>query len=121
MEVKETQSKTLVAKEYKELGPISFEEKSILIVFFLAAVLWVFRNDINIGILTMPGWSRLLPYPDLIDDGTVAIAMAIILFLIPTRSKGVKSLSIIDVNVFKKIPWDIVLLFGGGFALVAAE
>lgn len=109
--------RALVAKEYKELGPISFEEKSVLVVFFLAAVLWVFRNDLNIGLLTIPGWSRLLPYPDLIDDGTVAVAMAMILFLIPTRSKGVESPAIIDVNVFKKIPWNIVLLFGGGFAL----
>ena len=109
--------RALVAKEYKDLGPVSFEEKSVLVIFFLAAVLWVFREDLNIGILTIPGWSRLLPYPDLIDDGTVAVSMAMILFLIPTRSKDVQSPTIIDVNVFMKIPWNIVLLFGGGFAL----
>jgi sodium-dependent dicarboxylate transporter 2/3/5 len=109
--------RTLVAKEYKDLGPICFEEKSVLVIFFLAAVLWVFRKDLNIGMLMIPGWSRLLPYPDLIDDGTVAVSMAMILFLIPTRSKKVNSSAIIDVSVFKKIPWNIVLLFGGGFAL----
>jgi sodium-dependent dicarboxylate transporter 2/3/5 len=109
--------RSMVKKEYKTLGPMNFEEKCILIVFSLAALLWVFRKDLDIGILTVPGWSNLLPYPDLIDDGTVAICMAMILFLIPTRSGDAKASTILNVEVFRKIPWHIVILFGGGFAL----
>ncbi|MFC1822549.1 SLC13 family permease [Thermodesulfobacteriota bacterium] len=109
--------RAIVDKEYKELGPISYEEKSVLIVFFLTAILWVFRRKLNLGILTIPGWSQLIPYPKLIDDGTVALGMAMILFLIPTRSKDAKSPTLMSVDVFKEIPWHIVLLFGGGFAL----
>jgi sodium-dependent dicarboxylate transporter 2/3/5 len=109
--------RAVVEKEYKELGPISFEEKAVLIVFFLTAILWVFRKKLSLGILTIPGWSQLLPYSKLIDDGTVALCMAMILFLIPTRSKDAKTATLMSVDVFKNIPWHIVILFGGGFAL----
>jgi sodium-dependent dicarboxylate transporter 2/3/5 len=109
--------RAVVGKEYKDLGPVSFEEKAVLAVFFLTAILWVFRKDLNLGILTIPGWSLLLPYPELTDDGTVALFMAMILFLIPTRSKDAKTSALMSVDVFKNIPWHIVLLFGGGFAL----
>ena len=78
---------------------------------------WVFRKDLVLGLLTIPGWSRLLPHADLIDDATVAIAMAMILFFIPTRSRNAGSRTVMGVDVFTKIPWHIVLLFGGGFAL----
>lgn len=108
---------TLIEKEYRALGPMSFEEKSVMTVFLLTACLWVFRKELNLGIVAIPGWSALLTYPDLIDDGTVALFMAFILFLIPTRSPDAKSPSIMNPNVFGRLPWHIVLLFGGGFAL----
>jgi sodium-dependent dicarboxylate transporter 2/3/5 len=47
----------------------------------------------------------------------VALVMAMILFLIPTRSKDVQTATIMGPDVIKNIPWNIVLLFGGGFAL----
>ena len=96
---------------------MNFEEKCILAVFFTAAFLWVFRKRIDLGFISIPGWSQLLPYPDLIDDGTVAICMAMVLFIIPTRNGNRRSPTIINADIFKDIPWDIVLLFGGGFAL----
>ncbi len=43
--------------------------------------------------------------------------MAMILFFIPTRSRNADSPMVMGVDVFTKIPWHIVLLFGGGFAL----
>ncbi len=109
--------KGIVESEYKALGKISFEEKVVLIVFIITALLWVFRKKLNLGFTTIPGWSKLLPYPRLIDDGTIALFMAMILFFIPTRSDEAKTASIMSADVFKKLPWDIVLLFGGGFAL----
>lgn len=59
----------------------------------------------------------MIAYPKLIDDGTVALLMAMILFLVPTRSKNADAVSIMGPDVVKRIPWNIVLLFGGGFAL----
>jgi len=110
----------VIEEEQKKLGPVKYEEKVVLAVFTATALLWVFRKDLVIGSLTIPGWSGLLPTGSLLDDGTIAITMALILFLVPTRSKDSESEgygTILDFGVFAKVPWHIVLLFGGGFAL----
>ncbi|MFC2092349.1 SLC13 family permease [Bacteroidota bacterium] len=112
-----TIDRTIVNKEYKELGTMSFEEKSVLTIFSLTAILWVFRKKLIIGFVSIPGWSQLLPNPDLIDDATVAIFMAMLMFLIPTHTKGTKYSTLMGPDVITKLPWNIVLLFGGGFAL----
>jgi len=109
--------KTVIAKEYKELGSIGFEEKIVLGVFTLTSLLWVFRKTLNLGFVSIPGWSQLLPDPALIDDATVALFMAMLMFLIPTRTEGAKYSTVMGPDVVKKLPWNIVLLFGGGFAL----
>ena len=109
--------KSIVEKEYEQLGKMGFEERAVLVVFFLTAFLWVFRKDLALGMLTVPGWSRCLDHAAYIDDGTVAIFMSLILFLIPTRSKTADSPTVMSVDVIEKLPWGIVLLFGGGFAL----
>ena len=101
--------------EYKRLGPMRFEEWVVMIDFILLALLWFMRKDIPIGGFKIPGWSSLFPVPRFIDDGTVAIAMAIPLFFIP--AKGYKT--IMDWETASQLPWGIVLLFGGGFALAA--
>jgi sodium-dependent dicarboxylate transporter 2/3/5 len=107
----------VVKREYAALGGMSFEERAVLAVFAMTALGWVFRKDLVFGLFTLPGWSRLLPHAELIDDATVAIAMAMILFFIPTRTEDTGSRTVMGVDVFARIPWHIVLLFGGGFAL----
>ena len=109
--------RSLIEKEYHELGPMSYEERVVLGLFASTAALWVFRKKLEIGSFSIPGWSQLLPYPELIDDGTVALFMALLLFLIPTRSPDARSDRLTGPGVIKELPWNIVLLFGGGFAL----
>jgi sodium-dependent dicarboxylate transporter 2/3/5 len=109
-----TVDRNFIKEEYKKLGKITFEETAVSIVFALTAFLWIFRSDINFGIFKIPGWSNLFTQPDFVNDGTVAIAMAFILFLIPSREN---TTTILNRDVFVKIPWNVVLLFGGGFAL----
>lgn len=107
-------NRSTTKEEINKLGKISFEEKTVLIVFLITSLLWIFRGDLNLGIVKIPGWSSLFPQKDFIDDGTVAIFMGFLLFVLPTKDKGKK---ILDSSAIKNIPWDIILLFGGGFAL----
>ena len=111
-------SSDVINREYRALGPMQFAEWAVLVVFVLTALLWVFRKDLDVGFMTIPGWGALLPFGDKLDDGTIAIAMAVLLFIIPSRASdsGQRS-AILDIGVFRRIPWEIVLLFGGGFAL----
>jgi len=110
----------VIHREKRALGKIAYEEIVVSIVFAATALLWIFRKDLQIGELSIPGWSQWLPSGTFIDDGTVAITMALSLFLIPARRKDEDTNShgsLLDTDVFRKIPWHIILLFGGGFAL----
>lgn len=109
--------RSVVDREYASLGRMAFEERAVLTVFAATAFLWVFRKDLILGAVTLPGWSRLVPNASLIDDATVAVAMAMVLFFIPARSRDAESRMVMEVDVFARIPWNIVVLFGGGFAL----
>jgi len=104
-------------KEYKRLGSMSYEERVVLILFSILALLWLFRRDIDAGWFTLPGWSSGFPVPGFIDDGTIAIAVAMILFLWPSRTRPQERL--MDWKTATRLHWGIVILFGGGFALAA--
>lgn len=108
-------SYTQIRDSYKALGPVSYEEKILLVSFGMLACLWFFREDIVIGNFKIPGWSNWLPNPTYFNDGTSAIFVAILLFLIPSRQY--KGTFIMDWKTAEAIPWEIILLFGGGFAL----
>ena len=103
--------------EYMKLGPVSIEQKRVFVLFLLLVFLWVFRRPLELGNFTIPGWSSLLAHPEYINDGTIAIFMAILLFIIPSSKQDE---SLIQWDIVTKIPWGIVLLFGGGFALAKA-
>jgi len=105
-------------KQLTEMGPMIYEEKVVLTTFLLTAVLWLSRIDINIGNFTIPGWSSIFgKNNEYINDGTVAIFMAILLFIIPAKNQEFKRILVWE-NA-KGIPWNIILLFGGGFALAS--
>ena len=106
-----------IIDEYKKLGPWIIEQKIIAFFFALLALLWFTRADLELGFIQLKGWSSLFKYPKYLNDGSVAIAIAIVLFLIP--SKRSKSHFIMDWKTAEKIPWEIILLFGGGFALAS--
>lgn len=101
--------------QYQNLGKANFEERAVFIAFISAAILWLTRSDIIIGSFFIPGWSKIFKSPEFINDGSIAIFIAVILFIIP--SKNHKGKKLMDWNTAVKLPWNIVLLFGGGFAL----
>ena len=102
-------------KAYTALGKASQEERIVFVLFLVMALLWITRTGISFNSFTIPGWARIFKVPSYINDGTVAIFISIILFLIPAPSR--KGARIMDWNTAAKLPWNIVLLFGGGFAL----
>jgi sodium-dependent dicarboxylate transporter 2/3/5 len=107
-----------IKSEYRLLGKMRAEEKIILLLFSLLALLWIFRSGFEFGNFRIPGWAGLFNTPSFINDGTVAIAISSILFIIPSKSE--KRERLMNWETAAKIPWHIVILFGGGFALAKA-
>ncbi len=105
----------VIHKEKEHLGAMGSEEKVVLWVFVTTALLWISRK--GLAAVGLPGWQSLLPNGNMIDDGTVAITMALLLFFIPGKEQNGTQTRILDAAVFTKIPWSVVVLFGGGFAL----
>ncbi|WP_026934217.1 SLC13 family permease [Christiangramia echinicola] len=87
-----------------ELGPMKREEKIVMIVFVLTAICWITRSFIL---------EKFLPG---IDDTIIAMIAAITLFTISCGKDGDR---IIDWKEAVKLPWGIILLFGGGMALAS--
>tara|TARA_B100001093_G_scaffold122136_2_gene114883 strand:- start:6477 stop:7832 length:1356 start_codon:yes stop_codon:yes gene_type:complete len=88
-----------------EMGAISNEEKKILVVFTLTILCWIFRKyTINI----------MVPQ---FDDSMIAIASALILFIIPSSKKNEPIMKWKDAVT---IPWGILILFGGGLSIAKA-
>ncbi|MCB1221898.1 MAG: SLC13/DASS family transporter [Planctomycetales bacterium] len=103
--------------ERRQLGQVSREEWGVLSVFVGTALLWLTRSDITVGTLQLRGWASPLGLDGMVDDGTVAILMALLLFIIPSkRSDNGRLMGWEDTL---QLPWGIVLLFGGGFALAS--
>ncbi len=91
-----------IRTQLKELGKMGFEEKIVLAVFVLTALCWMLRSYV------------LQPLLPAIDDTIIAMAAAVILFVLPSGKKGVRLLNWEDTL---HLPWGVILLFGGGIAL----
>jgi sodium-dependent dicarboxylate transporter 2/3/5 len=115
--VKQLDRETLV-RELESMGPMTRGERTTFLVFLLTALLWIFRKDINLGTIIIPGWSDILGVADYVNDGTVAIFGALLLFVLPLNFK--QSKFVLDWDTAFEIPWGVVLLLGGGFSLAHA-
>jgi sodium-dependent dicarboxylate transporter 2/3/5 len=110
-----SQGKEIILSRLQEMGPMSRGERWTLIVFGLTALAWIFRTEKVIGDIVIPGINTLFPY---VDDSTIAIAGAVLLFLLPVDAK--EGIYTMNWEWAKKIPWGILLLFGGGITLSKA-
>jgi sodium-dependent dicarboxylate transporter 2/3/5 len=107
--------KEIIHDRLKELGPMGWGEKWTLTVFVLTALAWIFRTQKEIGGFIIPGLSTIFPG---IHDSTIAIFGALLLFLLPVNAK--EGIFTMNWEWAKKIPWGILILFGGGIALSKA-
>jgi sodium-dependent dicarboxylate transporter 2/3/5 len=101
--------------QLKQLGETSYEEKVVFVLFLVLAFLWITRSGINSDGFSIPGWSALFQNPKYINDGTTAIMISLLLFLWPSKNEIGER--IMNWETAHGLPWNIVLLFGGGFAL----
>ncbi|NXT00138.1 S13A4 protein, partial [Jacana jacana] len=127
---REEMSERRIQEEYKKLGNISYPEMVTGFFFILMTLLWFTREP---GFV--PGWSSFFEKKGYRTDATVSVFLGFLLFLIPAkkpsfgkREKGDGETST-DINTLdpiitwkdfqKTMPWEIVVLVGGGYALAA--
>lgn len=95
-------SRDLLRAELQKLGPISAGEARVLLIFIATAVAWILRPLIN---NFLPG----------VTDTVIAMTAGLLLFTV--RSGGPDSKVLLDWQTAEKLPWGVLLLFGGGLAL----
>ncbi len=109
------EDRTFLSHQLQELGPMHSAERRVLLLALTTVMLWMFREDLQLGVVTLPGWANLFPSPEKIKDSTVAMFMALLLFVIPTGHK--QGTFLLDQAIFVRIPWSILVLLGGSLAL----
>jgi len=114
----------ILRQELNKLGPMKSEEKTVALVFIAMAILWITREivvsvDPQTGEKEVIGWAQLMGLSKAYaHDALVAVFGALVLFAWP--SKNQRGERLLDWPTAKKIPWDVLLLFGGGIALATA-
>jgi sodium-dependent dicarboxylate transporter 2/3/5 len=104
-----------VRKEHAQLGPLSRGEWYVLSVAAVTAAAWIFREPKAVGAFRLPGLTDLLPQ---LSDAGIAIAAALLLFVRFLRHD--RHTVVLDWETAERVPWGILLLFGGGLALAGA-
>jgi sodium-dependent dicarboxylate transporter 2/3/5 len=94
--------KNIIENQLKSLGKITYEEKAVLIVFGLVCFAWIIRGFIL---------DQLIPG---IDDTIIVLIGVLLVFVLPSSIPGER---ILDWKTAERIPWGVLILFGGGLAL----
>jgi len=97
--------KELIKEHIRKLGPMGTGERRTAYIFALTAAAWMFR----------PLWTRFIPNGEMVTDSTIAMTAAVMLFLLPAGSGE----RVLNWPWASKLPWDVLLLFGGGFSLAS--
>lgn len=93
-----------IKRQREALGPIRSDEKKVAVVFVLTAAAWISRSFL------------LSPILPAIDDTIIALSAGIALFVIRGSKQGTAT-AILSWDDSKRIPWGILILFGGGLAI----
>ena len=96
----------VIRSAYRELGPMTTPEKRLAALFSVTALAWVFR----------PVWTAAIPTGANITDSTIAVAATVLCFLVPAGATE-PGKRILNWKWGARIPWGVLVLFGGGFSL----
>ena len=99
------------------LGPIRGGEARVLAIFFLTALAWFLRERKEFGGFTIPGLVDLFPR---ISDASIGVTAAVLLFVVQGVSRSGERRPLLTWTEAKRIPWDVLLFFGGGLTLAQA-
>jgi sodium-dependent dicarboxylate transporter 2/3/5 len=94
-----------INRQLEELGSISYEEKIVLSVFVVTGLAWILRTYLL---------NKFIPN---LDDSIIALISGISLFLFQANNQEGKKEKIMNWEDAVKLPWGILLLFGGGLAI----
>ena len=99
----------------ENLGKLRRDELYSGLVFLSAAILWVTGSDITLSeSFTIHGWRSTLGL-EMVSDASIAVATSLLLFMIPSKDRPKEML--LTWSKVRELPWGILLLFGGGFAI----
>ncbi len=104
----------LFTAERRAQGPPTRTERAVALVFALTALAWVFRAPKQLGGWELPGLQTWLPE---MRDSTIAVLAALVLFCLPGERPGQRAL---DWKAATALPWEVIVLFGGGLSLATA-
>ncbi len=106
----------ILAAERRALGTPSLGEKLTGAVFALTVLAWVMREEKHLGGITIPGLQTWMPG---LRDSTIAMGAAVLLFLLPA-GRLQRGEFCLDWPTARRIPWGVLVLFGGGLSLAVA-
>lgn len=117
----------IFVNEYKAMGPWTQEQIIVALSFSTLALLWIFRPDLDFSSFSIKGWANVFPEAGYISDATIGMCFAVLMFLAPARpcmlpdapedADTKRTTTLMDWKTANKMPYDIIFLFGGGFAL----
>ena len=99
------------------LGPIRGGEARTMVIFLLTVAGWLLRERKDLGALTIPGLADVAPG---VTDASVGLAGALLLFVTSDRAPRAGGRPLLTWREAREIPWEVLLLFGGGLSLAAA-
>lgn len=106
---------TIIKDELIGLGKIKKGEKRVIYICLITIFAWVFREDFVFDNFVIQGWSSLLGLNGFVHDSTVAIMAALLLFMIPANKES----RLLEWKSASQIPWGVLLIVGGGYAIAA--
>lgn len=107
---------SIIKDELDALGSPTTGEKRVLYIAILTVLCWVFKDDLVFGSVTIPGWTTLVGVKGDIHDSTIAMGSAMLLFMCPAN----KYRRLITWKEASQIPWGVVMIVGGGYAMAAS-